>query len=243
MCACDEIGKVLSLSEVAEKSKLRKRKDYKVTKQILDTYLLEVTKLRSKMGPTPPVEYVYGTSYELFRKNCRDFSARWKEACEISSILRDIKTNKLIQRLPPRSQSIQKLLVYLGLVESLGVTLADMVLILLIAYGKEVHTEWPVKHATTVDELEDIVLAYKLKFLKSERLSIFEGFINKRLRNDIAHFKLKIECDGKIFRRTKKEKAIQIDNEINRFWRGVDTLTLVFEDIGFLKWFEVNSLG
>lgn len=182
------------------------------------------------------------TRYEIFKKNCKEFREKWEEAQKVSETLRDIKTVQELQHLPPKSQSMVKLLAYLGLVESLGVTLSDMVLILLIANEKEVHTRWPIaKHAATTSELEEINLAYKLDFLKAEGFGLFKKFINRKLRNKIAHLEFRILDNGEIRKKDKKQTRIDIDKEISKFWSGVDTLKLVFEDIGYSKEFAIEK--
>ena len=224
-----------------EKESIRQTDIYKVNKEILDYYLTKITKLSSKVGPAPPSEFVYATGYEAFKKNCSDFSERWNEAKKVSQILRDLKTFDGLVGIPSELLAMNKMLVYLGLVESLGVALADMVLILLMANEKEIHSRGPMtKHIQKVDELDKIDLGYKLDFLKGEELSLFTEFINSDVRNNIAHLKFSIQKNGEI--RKRDGSPIHIDKDILKFWHGVKTLTLVFEDIGFLKWFD-GELG
>jgi hypothetical protein len=122
------------------------------------------------------------------------------------------------------------------LVESLGVTLADMVLILLIANEKEVHIRRPfTRHATRADELERLELVYKLDFIKSEGIGLFSKFINRGLRNDIAHLNFKIQEDGVIKRKNGQKTPIDIDKAISTFWQGVNNLESLFKEIGYMK--------
>ena len=41
----------------------------------------------------------------------------------------------------------------------------------------------------------------------------------------------------------KGNNVIQIDQEIAEFWDCIDTLTVMFEDLGFLKWLKDMSDG
>jgi len=59
----------------------------------------------------------------------------------MSDILRDLKATGVLGMLQPEARSMNKMLVYLGLVESLGVALIDTVLFLLVANGEEIHTK------------------------------------------------------------------------------------------------------
>jgi hypothetical protein len=135
---------------------------------------------------------------------------------------------------------MSKMLVYLGLVESLGTTLTDMVLVMFIANGKEIHTHGPfAKHVRTLEELRNIDLSHKLDLLREEKLHLFGSFLNRGDRNLIAHLKFKIQDNGEI--RRLNNSPIQIDEYIRKFWDGADTLMLVFEDIGFLKYLKKRT--
>lgn len=221
-----------------DKERIRQSDEYKKTKAILDFHFTQVTKASSKVGPVLPPEYVFGTRYEMLKKNCGDFVERWEEAKRISEILRDMKNLDASATILPKFRAMNKMLVYLGLVESLGVSLADIVLVLLIANEKEVHTESrSSRHVARIKELEDIELGYKMAFLKEEGIEIFSRFINKTTRNKIAHLDFTIDDKG-IITSGENYEPIKIDECIDDFWKGVRTLELVFEDIGFAEWFE-----
>lgn len=204
---------------------IRESEDYQTARRILGRLYLNIERAKEFRLP----------HFEHFKQMCDDFKEKWEEAKKASKILRGLKTYSF----EPSSEysSMSKMLTCLGLVESLGVALADMVLILLIANGKEVHTRRPMtKHVTKARELENIDLVYKLDFLEDEGLDLFGKFINRDVRNHIAHLKFTIRDNGEI--RKRDGSPIDIDKNISGFWVGVDTLELVFEDIGLLKWFE-----
>jgi len=224
-----------------EKERMRQTKDYEATEPILRAFLTAITEFRPKISVTFPPEYIYAPRYGTFKRNCIVLKERWEETKRVSKLFRDLKTKRELERLPARMKSLIKMLAYLGLVESLGVVLIDMVLILLIANDREVHTRRPItKHVTKVEELRRVDLYYKLEFLKKENLRIFGTFIDRGLRNDIAHLKFTIKDDGAIEKKDSRRKHIDIDSKISEFWNGVDTLRCVFEDIGFLQWFEAD---
>lgn len=229
------------MSELSEpeKENIKQSKDYKATKPILEAFLTTITKLRPKVSVAFPPEYVYGTRYGTFKKNCSDFSERWKETKRVSKILKDLKMLDELQEIPAKFGAMNKMLIYLGLVESLGVALMDIVLLLLIANEREVHTGGRFsKHATKLNQLEKIGLANKLDFLNSEGLGIFGTFIDRDIRNHIAHLNFTINEDGVIEKKDRGHTRIRIEHKISEFLRGVDILTCVFEDIGLLQWFE-----
>ena len=208
-----------------KKNEVRQVDDYKETEKLLKSmfHTIEIAK-----------EFHY-PEFVIFNEMCNSFKERWKEALNVSEILRGLKTEIRYPSL--RYKSMSKMLAYLGLVESLGASLVDAVLILFISNGKDVHTRGPMtRHVTKVKELEKIDLSYKLNFLKNEGLELFNKLINRDVRNTIAHLNFTVQNDGEI--RKSDNSPIHIDEVISSFWESVDVLKLVFEEIGLLEWFE-----
>jgi len=233
---------ILVLNETRKKE-LRQSRDYKKTRKILDNMFVNIAKLRTKAGPTLPSEYVFHTEYPIFKKNCREMWRKWKEAQRISRILRELKTE--VRYPNDELKSMANMLAYLGLVESLGVTMMDMMLLFLMAHGRELHTRgYPTKHVETFEELEKVWnLDYKLSFLNSSGLSIFKKkIVDTKTRNIIAHLNFTIEKNTGVIR-GRRNKIIDINEKISNFWEGIDTLDLVLEDIGFLGWLKQKVLG
>jgi hypothetical protein len=166
----------------------------------------------------------------------------WDSSGETSLNLQHLKAGAYVESLPPKSKPMIKMLVYLGLVESLGTTFIDMALMLLIANGKEMHTRGPyIKHVTSLRELRKLDLAYKLHFLKSYGLPLFQNMVNRELRNDIAHLKFKIDDEGTT--RDSKGSLVDIDNVIQTFWKTILDIQTIFDEIGFTKWLSQGKEG
>jgi len=166
----------------------------------------------------------------------------WDSSGKTSLNLQYLKADAYVESLPPKSKPMIKMLVYLGLVESLGTTFIDMALMLLIANGKEMHTRGPyIKHVTSLKELRKLDLAYKLYFLKSHGLPLFQKIVNRELRNDIAHLKFKIDDEGAI--RDSKGSLVDIDNVIQTFWKTILDIQSIFDTIGFTKWLSQGKKG
>lgn len=217
----------MSEHDERRKSLLRQSQNYKETKDILHTMF-------EKIRSTRDDKYAY-SRYANFMKDCMTFHEKWKDVQEISEVLRGLKTD--VQYNNSKLQSMSKMLAYLGLVESIGRTLMDIVVIMHVATGKDVHTKKPyLRHIESFEELKNVDLWYKLEFLKREGLSIFGKSINRDVRNTIAHLKFKIEKNGEI--RKLDGSPINIDKVISEFWEGVDTLMLVLKDIDFIQLLE-----
>jgi hypothetical protein len=230
-----------SLSE-ERKNEIRQSEDYKTEKDILNPLFSAIAHPRIEQNRDfLSILEGYGASKRIswhpnlldFKQNCKELGYKWEDAQKVSKILRGLKTARYMSR---EYESMSKMLAYLGLVESLGVAISDISLILLIANGKEVHTRGPMtKHVTKARQLDEIDLAYKIDFLKDEGLD-FGKFIDRDVRNHVAHLRFTIQEDGRIVRRDGS--PIDINAAITKFWTGVDTFMLVLEDIGFLKWFN-----
>lgn len=218
--------------EITEEKRqaIRQSQNYMSTKPLLDKYFTNILKIRGKMGWLE-------TAYETFKNNCVDFYKKWTETIEISNLLRGLKTN--VSYPTPEHEAMSKMLAFMGLVESVGVALADMLLILLIANGKEVHSRGRlIWHVNTFKELSDVDWEYKESFLLKEGFEIIKPILNLDKRNKIAHLHFKIGTGGEIRESGTGNNVIDIDSEINNFWDGIDTLIVLFEDLGFLKWLE-----
>ena len=194
----------------------------------------EILKKRlSRLVSRIPLSYV--DNQELFEKNKQEITDRWKRAVEISETLRDLKS---VTHQDDRLKSMSKMLAYLGLVESLGATIVDMVLIVLMINGEEVHSRGAyTHHIKSFEELRDLDLAFKLDFLKDEGFN-FNEIINRNLRNDIAHLKFTISETGDI--RTNNN-PVDINLEITKFWDGVETFRRIFDSVEYFKMFDIKD--
>jgi len=207
--------------------------EYKKTERILRDLFGSVYQLKPKGVSLP-------TAHELAEENCRDLLEKFEEAEKMSGILRDLKTEQIVGQLPPESRSMIKMLVYLGLVESLGATLADIVLMLLIVNGEDVHTKGPfTRHIRSFKELRDVELGYKLELLKQANLRIFQKILGREIRNNVAHLKFRIGKDGVI--QGLGGNPIPIDDAIDEFWRSVTRIMIILEGIGFMKWIRSKA--
>ena len=223
----------MSMNRIDETRKtiLRNSKLYREARPIISNLLSNILPAREKQGPLP-------TPHELFQKNCVDIYEKWNELGELSNILGDMKRD--VKYSTEKHKSIGNLLSFIGLVESLGNALADMLLILFIANGKVVHARLPyVRHVNSFLELRQVDLDYKLDFLKEENLSVISKILNLDLRNAISELKFSVDENGIIYDRGNN--VIQIDQHITDFWEGVDTLMILLEDLEFPRWVETLS--
>ncbi len=94
------------------------------------------------------------------------------------------------------------LFVYLGVIESVGNSLVDILVMLLVANGRDFHIECRyttprIRHVTSIRDLEaeKIPLGTKLSFLEDNGIKELTSLIDTELRNSIAHLNFEIKND------------------------------------------------
>jgi hypothetical protein len=208
---------------------IRRSEDYRNTRK-------KIERLSQVLIVHPDVANIYPSRYLQFRNMLPEALKKHTESVEMSRILREVKTQIVYNDL--RVESMNKMLGYLGLVESLGVSYADIALTLSIASGSDLHTKGTAtKHVTSFEDLQTLDLNYKLDFLEKEiGLPIFKRMINRNYRNYIAHLNFRIDTDGTI--RDNGNSEIRINDAVGSFWNCVDTLELVFQDMNLWQRLE-----
>ena len=198
----------------------------------LDTELEPlITNLLHVMGKT-------SMGYQIMRREAEEFKRRMGKATDLAKII--IQTGSAMSKVSEsKVKSLMKMFQYLGYVESMGVTLVDMLVLLLIANGHQLHVErlhgWPrILHVSSFKELRHANLASKLGFLEINGMKNVVRLIDRDLRNDIAHLNFSIDDKGKID--TPHKKDLDIDKELSKLKVYVLYITAVLEEHGFLKW-------
>lgn len=112
---------------------------------------------------------------------------------------------------------------YLLQVELIGNVIVDQTLLLLIGSGCDFHLEPDYKHrytrhATSLEDLEKpfLPLSIKLDFLSSNGLPLFSKWIDRNLRNKIAHLDYEISENGDFYIKGSK-KPINLCDKIQLF--------------------------
>jgi hypothetical protein len=183
------------------------------------------------------LKLMHAGSFEVFWDNKDDLLVSWNKSKETSEALKDMKAQDALNVLPFKSKALAKLFAYLGLVESLGVTLMDMALILLIANGKEMHIRGKgIRHVSTLKELRRLDLVYKPEFLGANKLGFVGDVVDRHLRNDIAHLKFTIDEKGEV--KGSGCNIVNIDAVLTTFWKKVEEIIQIFDHIGFLPFIQ-----
>jgi hypothetical protein len=132
-----------------------------------------------------------------FKKDYMRFANHCLDSLRILSLF-TIETD--VKALPTSiKEQIFLLYQYLGMVESLGNCIVDILVMLLVANKRDFHIESMqtprIRHVYSLDDLEKakVPLTMKLNFLRDNGIKTYPSIIDSKLRNDIAHFNFKIE--------------------------------------------------
>lgn len=135
-----------------------------------------------------------------FKEAYKKFRVRYEDSWAVFEfITKDM--GKTAKKATVKEQ-IFELFSYLGFVESLGNCFVDILVMLLVANGRDFHIESRhatprIRHVVAMDDLEKerIPLTTKLNFLKDSGILNFTSIVDSRLRNDIAHLKFTVVKD------------------------------------------------
>jgi len=208
---------------------LKNDDDYKKIKKELDPLLTEILFITGKVDP----------KYQQFKRNMVDWQNQFIKAITIGGKVSSIQQFRLKTDNPQLISTI-KLFEYLGLIESIGSTYVDLLLLLLISCGKDFHVERyheapRIIHATCLDDLKgsEVSLYSKLRFLERNGLKKTIKPIDRELRNDIAHLNFNVDKSGKIS--TIHKKHVDINKKLNDFNKWSTILTIILAEIKFYE--------
>lgn len=214
------------------------QRDYQKIKAEPEPYITKITKVTGKATP----------EYRRFKENIEEWNKKFRRAVELAGTVDSIQQLQipLYQQLKTtpekrRLLSVIGLYRYLGLVESLGTTTLDLLVILLIANRRNLHVERfhdipRIVHASSFDDLDDVSLAVKLAFLERNDLKETSKFIDTKLRNAIAHLTFRVDGKGEIsIPRKGTWKRVNIYEEINNFNRKFMMITLILSEAELTK--------
>ena len=137
-------------------------------------------------------------NFRLFKEAYNDFLKKHGRALSIVDILFKVKVEPTYEAV----EDLTELFIYMGLVESVGNSIVNLIVMLLVANGRDFHIECRyttprIKHAVSIKDLEDerVPLTTKLNFLRDNGITELASIIDSELRNKIAHLEFDIRKD------------------------------------------------
>ena len=127
-----------------------------------------------------------------------------------------------------KEKTLLDAIAYVFWVEVSASLLADVTIIMLSTRKQVLHIEPDEKyrfmrHATSIEDLESpsVSLATKINFLKYCGFDCFEKYIDRTLRNKIAHMDFEIDIKGNLFLHDRKggklaKKQVDFEQKLNR---------------------------
>jgi hypothetical protein len=173
----------------------------------IDATLEEIeNEVRTQLEPLFSEFYTGSEMYKAYYEYLEQLIERMNRSFDFFDLVR-----LAVRGDTPKTETALRTLFYLSEIELVGAGYVDMAILLLTAKGVDLHVEPDHKHGFTrhVASPEDLdspslTLYVKLDFLKMNRLPFFDKFIDRKLRNDIAHANFCIDDSGKFFQLTKK---------------------------------------
>lgn len=128
----------------------------------------------------------------LYLEQKTGIETRLENSAQLLKILYSLDKNKFS---PEEVKAVSLHLEFLPLVEGFFSTQIDFLIFILLANGHDLYSSRKGEYAKTLGEIEEVDLAFKLKFLKEHGFKelIKEESIFRHLRNSVAHMSYEIE--------------------------------------------------
>lgn len=172
----------------------------------------------------------------------------------LESATRLVKTQNLLSETieSTKTEERQKLLSflmamgYLCSVEQIAGAFVDLSILLLVSKGRNLHLEPDfnhryTRHVRSLDDIEspNLPLSVKLDFLQSNGLTYYSKWVNRSLRNGIAHSDFDIDDMGNFFllRKGKRKKVdlLRIHNTFLDYYNAMAAFFVLQVRMAFPK--------
>jgi len=166
--------------------------------------------------------------YKLFKKSYKHFQREFNKALKYAKQFAQY-TERYASDVPPSlKDTVYALFSHVVLVESLGRSLLDMIVILLVANGKNLHINKGrgTGHVNKIGELHNVSQGIKIFFLKDNGITKLTKFVNADLRNKISHLDFEFSEDN-IYIDGKPSHRIATASSNRLVWAVLHTRSLL----------------
>ena len=135
--------------------------------------------------------------YELFKRSFRHFQREFNHTLQYAQLF--AKHSGLpADASPSLKDTVYELFSHVVLVESLGKCILDMLVMLLVANGRDfhIHKGRRIEHVNKIEELNKVFLGNKVFFLKDNGIKELTKLVNTELRNKISHLEFQLKEDN-----------------------------------------------
>jgi hypothetical protein len=180
-------------------------------------------------------------AFKMFERHSEQFGKKFKQSNSIIETfietLQTIPACEKIEELPKyrKARNIVNAFGYLAEVETTASIYVDIAILILIAKGQDLHLgpdrkHMYIRHAMSLEDLESptLPLSVKLDFLDLNGFSFFSKWIDRDLRNKIAHLDFDFDENGNLLLTNGERKEIKLEEKIFSFVKYLDVMATVF---------------
>lgn len=189
--------------------------------------------------PSSPQYTVFWENKERFISRLENFVSKGKDLLEarnaLSTMLLKSAEKANLDMHPPRPSvrkvvALMQTITYLSWIELLATPIMDIVILLLTAGGCDLHIppdrrHFYYRHASSLEDLDSpaLSLSMKLAFLEENKQIFFSQWIDRDLRNRIAHSDYEIDELGNLIVEIRGKKTkVDPTEKLNTFFQYSD---------------------
>ena len=194
---------------VMSEPKINKQDIENALEKMQETFKKEETRIKTvietELDPFITKIYEMGAESErfrLFKEAYQYFNSKYQNKRHLFASILDAASEISVEKI---KDQLHLLFVYLGTIESIANTVVDMLVMLLVVNGRDLHIECKgfrtprIRHVVSIKEdleKERIALGMKISFLRENGIKEFTSIIDTKLRNRIAHLDFEIKDDN-----------------------------------------------
>ena len=174
--------------------------------------------IKKQLSPIFLKFYKTSGTYKKFGESTPQLSNRIQRTNQIGRDLVELQKLMTTKDIPLKYSGLMVAFSYLLRVEILATFFIDLTLLLLIDERVCLHLDPDdkhkfVRHASSLEDIESpsLSLYRKFDFLKTNKITFFEDYIDRELRNKIAHGDFIVDEDGKFYTISAKGNKNEID--------------------------------
>jgi hypothetical protein len=174
--------------------------------------------IKRELAPIFNKFYKTSPSYRKFLESGEQLSSRLSRNNLIAKDLTELQKFVYSKDVPLKYHTLMTAFAYLLRLEVLTTFFVDLTLLLIIDERICLHldpddTHKFVRHASSLEDIESpsLPLSRKLDFLETHNVTIFKDYIDRDLRNKIAHGNFLVDNDGNFCLISKKGNVMKKD--------------------------------
>jgi len=189
--------------------------------------------------------YPGSPAFKMFERHSEQFEKKFEQANSITETFTETLNRfpacEKIEDFPKHKKAINVVgaFGYLAMVETAASIYVDLTILILIAKGQDLHLgpdrkHMYIRHAMSLEDLESptLPLSVKLDFLDLNGFPFFSKWIDRDLRNKIAHLDFDFDQNGNFLLKNGETKVIKLEDKMASFMKYLRVIgTFFVEDL------------